>query len=129
MCVSTAKQAVAAGRYQPCFALFGRSVAAGATEEQQQQQDARGSTAEALLNVARQVVPDNIVGAAADMNVLGIITFSLMFGLALSSLGGCGGAGCCIPGCLLLHSVLCVPTVQLADPCLPARYALCRPRS
>lgn len=36
---------------------------------------------------APQVVPDNIVAAAVDMNVLGIITFSLMFGLALSSLG------------------------------------------
>ncbi|KAL4443245.1 hypothetical protein ABPG75_010982 [Micractinium tetrahymenae] len=47
----------------------------------------RATTTEALLNVARQVVPDNIVAAAVDMNVLGIITFSLMFGLALSSLG------------------------------------------
>ena len=46
-----------------------------------------GGTSEALLGVARQVVPDNIVGAAAGMNVLGIISFSLMFGIALSSLG------------------------------------------
>lgn len=30
-----------------------------------------------------------MVAAAADMNVLGLITFSLMLGLALSSLGGC----------------------------------------
>ena len=34
-----------------------------------------------------QVVPENVVAAAVDMNVLGLITFSLMFGLALSSLG------------------------------------------
>ena len=34
-----------------------------------------------------QVVPDNIAGAAVQMNVLGLITFSLMLGLALASLG------------------------------------------
>ncbi|KAL4854233.1 Excitatory amino acid transporter [Chlorella vulgaris] len=48
---------------------------------------ARSSTAQALMHVALQVVPDNVVRAAVDMNVLGVITFSLMFGLALSSLG------------------------------------------
>jgi Na+/H+-dicarboxylate symporter len=39
------------------------------------------------------VVPDNVAAAAVDMNVLGLITFSLMLGLALSSLGACAGAG------------------------------------
>lgn len=34
-----------------------------------------------------QVVPDNIVVAAVNTNVLGLITFSLMFGVALGSLG------------------------------------------
>ncbi|KAI7840620.1 hypothetical protein COHA_005642 [Chlorella ohadii] len=47
----------------------------------------RAGTTDALLNVARQVVPDNIVVAAVNTNVLGLITFSLMFGVALSSLG------------------------------------------
>lgn len=56
-------------------------------EHTKEHSELRMSTTEALLSVARQVVPDNIVGAAVDMNVLGIITFSLMFGLALSSLG------------------------------------------
>ena len=46
-----------------------------------------GGAAEALLHVARLVVPDNIAAAAVDTNVLGIITFSLLFGWALSSLG------------------------------------------
>jgi len=45
------------------------------------------STGEALLQVVRMIVPDNITKAAIDMNVLGIITFSLLFGWALSSLG------------------------------------------
>ena len=115
--VLTARQAVAASRHQPCVLPCGSSVAADPREEEEQQ--ARGGgTAEALLNVARQVVPENIVGAAADMNVLGIITFSLMFGLALSSLGGwrcrrCS-TGCCIWGCLVLH--FCAGQHRCQDP-------------
>lgn len=31
--------------------------------------------------------PDNVVAAAVDMNILGVITFSLFFGLCLSQLG------------------------------------------
>lgn len=38
-------------------------------------------------NPLPQVVPDNIVVAAVNTNVLGLITFSLMFGVALGSLG------------------------------------------
>ena len=41
----------------------------------------------ALLGVARNIFPENIAVAAVDMNILGIITFSLFFGLALASLG------------------------------------------
>jgi hypothetical protein len=37
--------------------------------------------------VGREVVPDNIVAAAVNMNILGVITFSLMFGVALASMG------------------------------------------
>lgn len=41
----------------------------------------------ALLGVVRNVFPDNLARAAVDMNILGIITFSLAFGLALAGLG------------------------------------------
>ncbi len=45
------------------------------------------SPLQALLVVARSAVPDNVVAAAVNMNILGIITFSLFFGLCLSQLG------------------------------------------
>ncbi|KAG2490985.1 hypothetical protein HYH03_010658 [Edaphochlamys debaryana] len=45
------------------------------------------SPAEALLGVVRSAFPDNIFAAAASMNVLGIITVSLLFGAALSVMG------------------------------------------
>eukprot|EP00887_Chlorella_sp_A99_P001057 scaffold14.g1057.t1 len=64
-----------------CHAREQRTVATQSSHVEQQ------SATTALLNVARQVVPDNIAEAAVDTNVLGIITFSLMFGVALSSLG------------------------------------------
>ena len=41
----------------------------------------------ALLAVARSMVPDNVMRAAVDSNILGVITFSLLFGLALAALG------------------------------------------
>lgn len=41
----------------------------------------------ALLAVIDNMFPDNIAAAAVDMNILGVITFSLLFGLALASLG------------------------------------------
>ena len=44
----------------------------------------------ALLGVTRNMFPDNIALAAVNMNILGIITFSLMFGLALASMGDAG---------------------------------------
>lgn len=66
-----------------CRKAHAKKVAQEAAGAQAQ----RKSTTEALMDVARQVVPENVVGAAVDTNVLGLITFSLMFGLALSSLG------------------------------------------
>ncbi|KAK9806122.1 hypothetical protein WJX72_002273 [[Myrmecia] bisecta] len=42
---------------------------------------------QALLEVARNMFPDNIARAAVDMNILGIITVSLLFGWCLSMLG------------------------------------------
>ncbi|CAL5228220.1 g11310 [Coccomyxa viridis] len=47
----------------------------------------RASPLQALLAVARNMVPDNVVLAAVNMNILGIITFSLFFGICLASLG------------------------------------------
>ena len=41
----------------------------------------------ALLGVIRSIFPENIALAAVNMNILGIITFSLFFGIALASLG------------------------------------------
>lgn len=45
------------------------------------------SPLQALLAVARNMIPDNVVLAAVNMNILGIITFSLFFGICLASLG------------------------------------------
>ncbi|CAK0785752.1 hypothetical protein CVIRNUC_008963 [Coccomyxa viridis] len=47
----------------------------------------KASPLQALLAVARNMVPDNVVVAAVNMNILGIITFSLFFGICLASLG------------------------------------------
>ena len=46
-----------------------------------------GSPVQALLGIVRSAVPDNVVAAAAGMNVLGVITFSLFFGACLAALG------------------------------------------
>lgn len=45
------------------------------------------SPLEALLDVARNMFPDNVAAAAVNMNILGVITFSLFFGLCLSTVG------------------------------------------
>ena len=47
----------------------------------------RASALTALLGVLRTMFPDNVVAAAVNMNILGVITFSLFFGLCLSQLG------------------------------------------
>lgn len=47
----------------------------------------KASPLQALLAVARNMVPDNVVLAAVNMNILGIITFSLFFGICLASMG------------------------------------------
>ncbi len=48
---------------------------------------AGGGATEALLHVSRLIVPDNVVAAAVDTNVLGVITFSLLLGWALGAAG------------------------------------------
>lgn len=47
----------------------------------------RASALTALLGVAHTMFPDNVVKAAVDLNILGVITFALFFGLCLSQLG------------------------------------------
>ena len=59
---------------------------------------------EALLDVARNMFPDNVAAAAVDMNILGIITFSLFFGLCLSTLGEAAE-----PMIKLVNVSMCVP--------------------
>ncbi|EFJ47360.1 hypothetical protein VOLCADRAFT_61486, partial [Volvox carteri f. nagariensis] len=46
-----------------------------------------GSPVEAFLGVIKSAFPDNVFQAAASMNVLGIITVSLLMGAALSAMG------------------------------------------
>ena len=41
----------------------------------------------AWSNILRQVIPDNVLGAAVDLNPLPVITFGILFGLALGFLG------------------------------------------
>lgn len=59
---------------------------------------------EALLDVARNMFPDNVAAAAVNMNILGIITFSLFFGLCLSTLGEAAE-----PMIKLVNVSMCVP--------------------
>lgn len=56
-------------------------------EERAQESGDEAAILTALLNVLRNMFPDNIVRAAVDMNILGVITFSLFFGICLVGLG------------------------------------------
>ena len=52
---------------------------------------ARNATAtEAVVSLVYSLVPDNLVGAAASMDMLGLITFSVAVGLAALQLGEAG---------------------------------------
>mmetsp|Transcript_9928 Transcript_9928/g.25297 ORF Transcript_9928/g.25297 Transcript_9928/m.25297 type:complete len:463 (-) Transcript_9928:62-1450(-) len=42
---------------------------------------------ESLLDIVEEAFPSNIVSAAGNLNVLGIVTFSIFFGVVASSLG------------------------------------------
>lgn len=56
--------------------------------EAQRVEEGHGTTAvAALMDLVRSIVPDNVVAAAVNMNVLGVISFSLFFGACLSSMG------------------------------------------
>merc|ERR1712166_270847 len=47
-------------------------------------------TVDALLGVMRKMFPSNVIKAAADMNILGVIVFAVGFGVCLSGLGDKG---------------------------------------
>jgi Na+/H+-dicarboxylate symporter len=48
------------------------------------------STLDSVLGVFKNMVPDNIVKAAADMDILGIITFSMLLGGTIMAVGDKG---------------------------------------
>ncbi|GLC48509.1 hypothetical protein PLESTB_000105800 [Pleodorina starrii] len=69
------------GGASSCHAANQQKVASHTAAGQQH------SPAEAFLGVIKSAFPDNVFQAAANMNVLGIITVSLLMGAALSSMG------------------------------------------
>lgn len=75
-----------------CFraSLLVRECAPGDTVQAAQGDapEREGSPLQALLMVARSAVPENVVAAAVNMDILGVITFSLFFGLCLAGLPG-----------------------------------------
>ncbi|PNW77902.1 hypothetical protein CHLRE_10g456400v5 [Chlamydomonas reinhardtii] len=64
-----------------CHAANQKTVASHAASTGQH------SPVEAFLGVIKSAFPDNVFAAAVNMNVLGIITVSLLMGAALSSMG------------------------------------------
>ncbi|KAG2449467.1 hypothetical protein HYH02_005612 [Chlamydomonas schloesseri] len=64
-----------------CHAANQQKVASHAASSSQH------SPVEAFLGVIKSAFPDNVFAAAVNMNVLGIITVSLLMGAALSSMG------------------------------------------
>jgi len=45
------------------------------------------SAVSSLLNIGRDLIPTNIVAAAAQSNYMGVITFAIVFACALNSYG------------------------------------------
>ena len=64
------------------------------------------SPVDAFLKLLRDLIPDNIAAAATDMNILGIIFFSVFFGVALSLLGHEEGCGQIIRGVEAFNQVI-----------------------
>ncbi|DBB11235.1 TPA: hypothetical protein ACH3X3_006677 [Trebouxia sp. C0006] len=64
------------------------------------------SPLDAFLKLLRDLIPDNIAAAATDMNILGIIFFSVFFGVALSLLGHEEGCGQIIRGIEAFNQVI-----------------------
>lgn len=70
------------------------------------------SPVDAFLKLLRDLIPDNIAAAATDMNILGIIFFSVFFGVALSLLGNEEGCGQIIRGVEAFNQVI----IKMASP-------------
>lgn len=70
-----------------CYRTSKRCVLVQDAEERAKESGEEAAILMALLNVLRNMFPDNIVRAAVDMNILGVITFSLFFGICLVGLG------------------------------------------
>ena len=70
------------------------------------------SPVDAFLKLLRDLIPDNIAAAATDMNILGIIFFSVFFGVALSLLRHEEGCGQIIRGAEAFNQVI----IKMASP-------------
>lgn len=68
--------------------LAGRDLSVFADAQQQVETRAGDSSAADFLNVFRQMIPPNVVQAAADGQLLGLIVVSLMVGFLLSRMQG-----------------------------------------
>ncbi|KAK9811983.1 hypothetical protein WJX73_005653 [Symbiochloris irregularis] len=84
--------AIQPGRGEPLEASSARGCLEGQAAASEVRHDERAdheqaSALTALLGVVITMFPDNVVRAAVDMNILGVITFSLFFGICLSRLG------------------------------------------
>ena len=66
--------------------LEGRDLAAFAQDQQSVEQAAAGRSATDFLNVFREMVPPNLVEAAADGQLLGLIVISLLVGYFIARL-------------------------------------------
>lgn len=68
------------------------AVAAGGSAEAKKmaflQERTAGRSAKDTINVIKEIVPSNVVRAAADMKMLGVIFFSLLFGYFIGRLEG-----------------------------------------
>ncbi|MHC5067244.1 MAG: dicarboxylate/amino acid:cation symporter [Planctomycetota bacterium] len=71
--------------------LEGRDTTAFAAEVGAIQAKTAGKEVGDFLDVFRTLIPSNVVGAAASGNMLGLISFSLLFGFFLSRLQGRSG--------------------------------------
>ena len=80
------------------------------------------SPLDAFLKLLRDLIPDNIAAAATDMNILGIIFFSVFFGVALSLLGHEEGCGQIIRGIEAFNQVIIKMARTALDTMLIAYY-------
>ena len=84
---------------------------------------------DALLKLLRDLIPDNIAAAATNMNILGIIFFSVFFGTALSLLRHDEGCKQIIGGVEAFNKIIIkmVRPSQLASCTAPLSSCNCHP--